>query len=175
MGKRQQGADSRPGRPSVVACCSSLFALRSSLRECSRKFLFLRSCQVCCFQLVAFFVESPSGFYARRTSIARSPVSEMLVWRGSFVALPREPRELRTRRNRRLRLLWRLLRSIEKPPLRRLFSFFYSISSEYQVQTDLLPNFGRDFGVEVFMYQRSLLSFGRGGLDRISTGAGKSA
>jgi hypothetical protein len=47
--------------------------------------------------------------------------------------------------------------------------FFYSISSEYQVWTDLLPDFGRNFGVEVFLYQRLLLSSVGEGLDKIST------
>jgi hypothetical protein len=51
----------------------------------------------------------------------------------------------------------------------RAFFFFYSISSEYQVWMDLLPDFGGYFGVEVFMYQRVLLSSERQGLDKIST------
>jgi hypothetical protein len=38
------------------------------------------------------------------------------------------------------------------------FFFFHSISSEYQVQTDLLPGFRRYFGVEVVLYQTLLLS-----------------
>ena len=51
----------------------------------------------------------------------------------------------------------------EKARARRAFFFFHSISSEYQVQTDLLPDFGWYFGVEVVLYQALLLSYRGGG------------
>ena len=58
----------------------------------------------------------------------------------------------------------------EKARAKAGFFFFYSISSEYQVRTDLLPDFHRNFGVEVLLYQRLLLSSGREGLDRPGAG-----
>jgi hypothetical protein len=63
----------------------------------------------------------------------------------------------------------------EKARARRAFFFFYSIGSEYQVRTGLLPGFGGYFGMEVVLYQRLLLWSGARGLDRISTNGGKSA
>ena len=42
----------------------------------------------------------------------------------------------------------------------RLFSFFTLLSSEYEVWADLLPDFRGNIGVEVVLYQRSLLSPG---------------
>jgi hypothetical protein len=63
----------------------------------------------------------------------------------------------------------------EKARARRAFFFFYSISSEYQVRTDFLPDFGGNFGVEVLLYHGLLLSSGAAGLDTISTERGISA
>jgi len=57
----------------------------------------------------------------------------------------------------------------KKAALGAAFFFFYPISSEYQIRADLLPDLGRYFGVEVLLYHSLLLSFGREGLDRIST------
>ena len=65
--------------------------------------------------------------------------------------------------------------SIKRAALEGGFFLFHSISSEYQIQPDLLPGFRGNFGVEVFVYQSLLLSFGARGLDKISTEAGKVA
>jgi hypothetical protein len=66
-------------------------------------------------------------------------------------------------------------RSKEKAALLAAFSVSTPLLSEYQVQLDLLPDFERNFGVEVVLYQRLLLSSGREGVDRISTEGGRSA
>ena len=56
-----------------------------------------------------------------------------------------------------------------KKPASRAFSFFHSISSEYQVCVGLLPDLRGYFGVEVLLYLCLLLSFDGEGLDTIST------
>ena len=56
-----------------------------------------------------------------------------------------------------------------KSPRAAGFFSFSILSSEYQVQRDLLPVFGGNFGGEVLMYQGLLLSSGRPGLDTFST------
>jgi hypothetical protein len=48
----------------------------------------------------------------------------------------------------------------EKPPGEGGFLLFYSLFSEYQVQTDFVPDFHRNFGVEMLLYQGLLLLSG---------------